>query len=541
MDTNCLSCHREIRQRMDQGKGLHSRVGDKTCAACHPDHAGRDFELIFWGEGGKGGEAGFDHSRTGWILQGKHAKTECRACHTTKFQKDPVAPLIRRKPPAKSWLGLPTDCLSCHQDPHRGSFGPDCASCHGFQSWGQLANATTFPHDRTRFPLRGRHARVECAKCHDPVKAWGKKPAFAQCSSCHEDAHAGTAILAGAKVDCASCHNEMGYRPSTYTVAQHEKSAYALLGKHKTVPCGSCHTRTEKPSGTGRRGTAGVDLRPAHQACRSCHSDAHGRQLAAREDKGACESCHTVEGWTPTTVTAAGHAPLRFPLDGAHVEAECRSCHGPNRKGLPNLPGPEVLGNAGVLLAFPEITCQSCHVDAHEGRYTGNEVSGKPSPDFADCRSCHTTWSFHATLVDVSLHARFSYPLEGAHRAVPCVLCHRELGHSPAASTLLKAGNQVPRLLFHEQRTQCSQCHETPHGDQFTLGKGAKACEGCHDVTTFRPATRFDHNRDASFSLAGAHERVPCRRCHPTRADANGKGQVLYKPLAANCESCHGG
>jgi hypothetical protein len=160
MDTNCLSCHREIRKLIDEKKGLHPRVGDKTCASCHPDHAGRDFQLIFWGEGG---QAGFDHSRSGWVLQGKHATTECRACHTSKFQKDAVAPLIRRRPAAESWLGLTAECLTCHQDPHRGSFGPDCASCHSFQSWTRLANATAFPHDRTRFPLKGRHAQVECA------------------------------------------------------------------------------------------------------------------------------------------------------------------------------------------------------------------------------------------------------------------------------------------------------------------------------------------------------------------------------------------
>jgi len=60
-------------------------------------------------------------------------------------------------------------------------------------------------------------------------------------------------------------------------------------------------------------------------------------------------------------------------------------------------------------------------------------------------------------------------------------------------------------------------------------------------VNAFRPATRFDHDRDAKFRLAGAHERVPCRKCHPEGRTADGKPQTLYKPLAVTCQSCHGG
>jgi len=532
MDRNCLSCHREIQNRIEAKQGLHARLGDERCASCHPDHAGRDFQLIFWGDGGT---AAFDHARTGWPLAGKHAGVACRTCHAAAFQKADVTRLIRKNPASASWLGLVSECAACHKDPHRGELGTECAKCHGTTSWKEVGDSKTFPHQLTRFPLRGKHASVACATCHDPAKAWGKKPPFERCESCHQDAHAGTATLAGAKVDCASCHTEQGFSPSTFTAARHAKTGYPLAGKHAAVACKSCHPGRSTGAGAGKPalGRAGVDLHPAHAACRACHTQAHGRQLVSRSDQGACESCHTVAGWTPSTFAVADHDRLDFPLEGTHRTTACRDCHGPSRPGLPPLPGAQVTGPAGVMLALAETACRDCHADPHQGRYP----AGSP---WGDCRSCHGTTSFHRSRVDVTVHARFSYPLEGAHRAVPCVLCHRELDHPPAGSTRIAAPQGLPRLPFDQGRSRCRDCHEGPHGDQFTAGKGAKECESCHDTSTFRPAVRFDHDRDAGFKLAGAHERVPCQRCHPTGSDASGKKQVLYKPLASACQSCHG-
>ena len=102
-----------------------------------------------------------------------------------------------------------------------------------------------FDHARTKYPLTGKHAAVSCAACHKDFSTPAlKKPAFATCASCHADAHKGTATLAGKPVDCASCHTVNGYVPSTYTVANHATAKYPLEGKHATVACGDCHTRS---------------------------------------------------------------------------------------------------------------------------------------------------------------------------------------------------------------------------------------------------------------------------------------------------------
>jgi hypothetical protein len=532
MDGNCLSCHVAIRQLRTEGRGLHSRESDKPCAACHPDHAGRDFQLVFWGDAGM---KRFDHARTGWPLEGKHAVAECRACHAPRFQTAPVVKVLHRKHPETSWLGLQTDCVACHQDPHRGSFGAACRDCHGLGSWKEIAKSEGFPHERTRFPLLGKHRAVKCASCHDPVTAWGPKPPFARCASCHTDAHAGKAALAGKAVDCDACHSVQGFAPSTFTAARHRETPYPLEGKHAGVACRSCHTRPADEAARAALGTAGVQLHPVHAACRSCHEKAHGSQLDSRPDQGACASCHTVDGWKPSTFQAADHARLSLVLEERHAEIACRSCHGPRRSGLPPLPGPAVTGPAGVMLALGDTPCQACHVDPHAGGMT--KAGAAPS---GSCRTCHTAGGFHRTTVDVAAHAAFAFPLEGAHRAVPCILCHTELNHPPATRTLVGDPQGVPDLPFSQRRTRCRDCHETPHGNQFTRKDGERPCSSCHDLDAFRPASRFDHDRDAAFALAGAHAKVACDRCHPGGTDSEGRRQTLYRPLPGTCQSCHG-
>jgi hypothetical protein len=79
---NCLKCHRDIRERLDQRKGLHFTLVGKdesgrSCAKCHPDHYGPSFDLIHWTPSIEQ----FDHKRTGYALEGKQAQVACRTCH----------------------------------------------------------------------------------------------------------------------------------------------------------------------------------------------------------------------------------------------------------------------------------------------------------------------------------------------------------------------------------------------------------------------------------------------------------------------------
>jgi len=509
LQRDCISCHEDI----------HQKTLGETCTVCH--------EQTAWKPASR-----FDHAKSDYPLTGKHVEVACNKCHLAPG----VEPLVDRKGGRRPrYKPLPhQECSDCHKDPHAGRVGPACGSCHVTGSFTTI-NREQFNHEVTRYPLRGRHVGIECAKCHDPKTAWGKTPPFKTCVACHADPHAGKATQAGKVVDCAACHRVEGFTPSTYDIALHDTSRYPLKGKHRSVKCSACHAKNPpgvKPSAVG---TSGVLLRPSFGKCGDCHQDAHAGQLARRKDKGACEACHRVEGWVPTSFSVTDHAGLKLPLQGRHGAVKCAACHGPVRSGLPALPDKKTLGSAGVSLTLLSSECATCHFDPHDGRFSSRGERSKEG----DCLACHDARTFRPARVDIAAHASSRFPLSGSHRAVPCIDCHAELKRPAPVVQLLAVRGSPRRLSFVEKEQRCSDCHKSVHGDQFAARKDKGACGGCHNEDVFRPASRFDHTKQARFRLDGAHINVKCDKCHPSRVLKDGSRQVVYRPLNRKCESCH--
>ncbi|HUK62095.1 MAG TPA: hypothetical protein VLV15_02140, partial [Dongiaceae bacterium] len=362
---------------------------------------------------------------------------ECAKCHaTTTLVKNWApngAPIPVYKPVSHG------ECSSCHSDPHAGKFGPACARCHVTSSF-KTVNKSSFDHDRTRYPLRGRHVTVACESCHDEKTAFGPRPAFATCGACHRDAHAGQATVAGKPADCAVCHDVNGFTPSIFTVAQHAASVYPLTGAHARVECARCHARL-----------------------------AAGDPAAAR------------------------------------------------------------LGVARVVMRPPHDRCTPCHEDPHQGRFAGGPHARKEG-----CVACHGMTAFRPSAYDAAAHATSGFPLEGAHRATPCVGCHASL-KTPAANAAVSA--RV--LTLDDAPLACEGCHKDPHGGQFAARKDKGACAGCHGTDAFVPASRFDHAHDTRFKLDGAHARAACSGCHRPTRDPDGVVRVRYRPTPTACSACH--
>ncbi|HET7903787.1 MAG TPA: cytochrome c3 family protein [Candidatus Eisenbacteria bacterium] len=541
MTQRCVACHGEIAWSRSARRGLHARPEFADCASCHPDHAGRGFAMISWEEGSA---ERFRHDRTGYALEGSHAVLRCAQCHTPAKQKSAVARRIKMKDRSRSYLGLERACASCHADPHAGRFGLACETCHKVSAWKDL-DSKKFNHEWTRYPLRGRHAAVACADCHDETRAWGKKPRFDRCDACHKDAHAGKATLAGRAADCSACHDVSGFAPSSYTAAMHAKSAYPLEGKHRAAACAGCHAKRPAGVPASSLGSAGVLMRPRHDACGDCHGAPHGSQLAVAPAKGAatkggrarkggandpegCLACHDLQGFKPTRYSVAAHATTAFPLEGAHAKAACRVCHDARRAELQPLRDPQRFGPAGFAMNPAERACADCHSDPHKGRFV------------AGCADCHGNVSFRPARLGVAEHERTKFPLRGAHRAVPCVDCHGELKREPPRSTLVRAARRPADLTFAVAKQACADCHKSPHGDQFDRpAASARACERCHGVDVFHPASRFDHARDTAFPLDGAHRGVACAKCHAADAAVKGARVVRYRGVSTKCETCH--
>ena len=530
-DAKCLGCHTEIGWLRARGRGLHGRVQSTPCAKCHPDHAGRAFQLVRWDEGAA---ERFDHRRAAFALVGRHGTLPCAGCHQPRFQRSGGAALIRKRDRAASWLGLERACTACHQDPHAGAVGSDCTRCHGQQAWKPAAG---FDHAKTAYPLTGRHATVECAKCHlsprlelatdaqgKPASRYQPVP-HADCTSCHRDPHAGR--FPGA---CAKCHTTQGFQVVDARGFDHERTRYPLRGRHATVACAKCHDP----------GPAGGQ-KPAFDRCDRCHRDAHAGLATLAGRPADCVACHAVQGWKPSTYTASAHQASAYPLEGRHAATECAKCHRQEADS-----SVAALGSARVLLRPAHARCLDCHTDPHRGRFEPGGVRAQA----ASCRACHTMEGYRPTLVDAAAHTRRGHPIEGAHRAVPCQGCHAELKVASFA-----AGGTVPAdarsgtgraLLFADAVSNCDGCHPTPHGEQFKNrrarakgGPAGDACDACHGLEAFTPANHFDHEKDSAFRLTGAHAKVRCEGCHKSSRDAQGRSFVVYRPTPARCEDCH--
>lgn len=360
----CVSCHRKD----DKHKG---RFGEK-CQSCHNARAWDDVQ--------------FDHDRdTRYVLRGKHRQARCETCHAGNPYREK----------------LQTACVACHRkdDKHKSSLGEKCGDCHVERAW----NEARFDHNQSRFPLRGKHDEIECKACH-------KSPVFRDtpmtCIACHkkDDKHKGSL---GDK--CGDCHGERNWKDHRF---DHDKTRFALFGKHREVKCDDCH-KDQKYKNTPT-------------ACLACHKkdDVHKGQQG---DK--CEQCHSAQDWKQTTFN---HARTSFPLLGRHVTVECRKCH--------------------VTQQYKDAKsdCLSCHDkdDVHKRRLG------------TQCETCHNARAW--TLWDFNHDRRARFRLEGGHRGLDCYSCHNRpvTGKAvlPMSCVACHDKDDVHEGAFGRQ---CDKCHGT--------------------------------------------------------------------------------
>ncbi len=494
----CLACHKILKERIDSNQGLHANPDYQTCQKCHVEHQGRDFDLIWW----ENGKEKFDHRKTGYLLEGKHQSLKCDECHRPQNMQNQAALTDQKKDLQRTFLGLTERCLSCHRDEHRGQFTDDCLNCHTMQGWKPAAR---FDHAQSRFPLTGRHQKVDCEKCHPPVTDHRFTAdssyvrftglSYQNCTACHEDVHRNRF-----GPNCESCHSTAGWTQYNRQKFDHSTTRYPLRGKHRNVACEGCHKPGEPLTGV------------AFQQCGDCHRNYHQGQFSAAYARKACDECHSVEGFSPAQFTIQQHDRTDFQLEGAHLAIPCIACH----EKIHNRDGSET-----VRFQFGTNTCSECHRDVHKG------IAGKYLTA-SGCQACHTASGWREMDYD---HSKTDFPLEGRHRSATCRKCHLP-EDSPYAPE---------RLKFAGISSRCEDCHQDAHLGQFaqqTSGEpDVTRCSRCHTPKDWL-AEKFDHNRDAAFKLEGAHRYVKCSGCHPD-FEKRGKRYTRFKPLDSACSSCH--
>ncbi|HEX7829574.1 MAG TPA: hypothetical protein VF787_07950 [Thermoanaerobaculia bacterium] len=480
----CASCH----------KDPHRGAFKQDCAACHDEN------------GFKG--APFDHAaQTQFALDGKHRRLACVACH----------------PRAGDFRGLSAQCSSCHKDPHKSQLGTACEKCHTTDSF-RIAR-----HEHRRFPefFGGQHAALRCEQCHrGPLAERVYQNLSTECGSCHRDVHQGQFPR------CTNCHSvdAAEFAPVLF---DHDKTNFALTGKHKSASCRQCHASgyretlatcasCHKDVHQGRLGTSCKDchgtatfrverythrkpgsfFRGRHAAatctdchkpavdiaarftglgrCVACHSDPHRGQLGT-----TCETCHNVDAKWSAGASRAFHKAGLFPLEGRHLVTPCEDCH-----------------RDGVVKGTPS-RCYDCHWVRRQDDIYRTRLG-------SECENCHrpTAWS----AVNWDHFARTTFALSGVHRTLSCDQCH--------------AGE------FGTMRSDCASCHAgdyaRAHDPDHRAAGFPLICQLCH-----RPAdvswqqARFAHT---TFVLAGVHQTQVCGACH--RND-------IYAGTTRDCAGCH--
>ena len=473
----CLDCHKEIASRINKQKGYHAsaEVRAKECIKCHSDHHGRKFQMIHFETDE------FNHAHTGYNLHGAHAELSCRNCHKPEFITDPQ---IKSK--SSTYLGLDQVCLSCHSDYHQGTLSSDCGYCHDFKVF---SHASKFEHQKTRFNLRGKHADVDCIKCHKMSVHNGIEMqefagiSFNNCTSCHKDVHDNKFGQ-----NCSQCHSEVSFlRIKQLKNFNHSRTDFPLMGKHQFVSCAKCH-KTQYTDAI------------KYNRCANCHSDYHDKQFATQGSTSDCSDCHSTLGFERSDFTIQRHNQGEFQLTGAHLATPCFACHKKNSK-----------------WSFREIgkKCVDCHNNIHEPY-----MDEKYYPE-ENCESCHSSKLWGEIEFD---HSKTDFNLEGAHIRQSCRSCH-----------FSESEGGILHQEFSQLSSSCVSCHQDVHNSQFEK-TGGTDCLKCHDFADWS-ASKFDHDQ-TSFKLLGKHQDVACVKCH-IQVVRDEIVYTEYKLKDHSCESCH--
>ncbi|MBK8548036.1 MAG: hypothetical protein IPL63_11885 [Saprospiraceae bacterium] len=450
---SCIVCHTN-----PETNDIHQQVSgyqynDNACLGCHPT-----------GDG----DMAFDHNLTAFPLTGAHRFTDCVSCH------------------ANGYKGTSTVCVDCHMMDYTQSLNPDhkkiglpadCKQCHSTEpGW---SPARFDEHDQY-YPLNGAHKLIkeDCIVCHQ-----GNYNATPNtCYGCHttdyKDAQDPDHELYNFSTDCAMCHSENAWQPSTFN---HDVAHFPIYsGKHNGVwnNCAECHT-------------VPGDL--TKFSCTNCHinpetNNVHTGVPGYAYNDNACFACHP----TGDADQVFNHNQTNFPLTGAHITADCIQCHQNGYEGTTTI-------------------CMDCHLMDYNQAINPNHITLGIQKD---CALCHTTnpgWS----------PARFPehnsyYMLLGAHALIAqdCATCHN--------------GD------YNNTPNTCVGCHNTDYQNTTDPNhvelQFPKDCASCHSENAWEPST-FNHDGMFFPIYSGKHkgEWNECRDCH----NSPGNWEVF------DCLSCH--
>jgi hypothetical protein len=285
---------------------------------------------------------------------------------------------------------------------------------------------------------------------------------------------------------CTSCHSTEAWSPLRRDLEFDHRTDtdFALDGRHEAVTCASCH-----------EGLIFEGVAPArNDDCASCHLDVH-----LGTPTRPCVSCHTTESFRELPPGVVH--PADFPLEGAHLQVSCESCHS---------------DDLGGAFSPPDRDCLSCHL----GDYMSVPLVDHQALGFStNCTECHSTLDFRDVAFD---HFTYSggFELRGQHRGVECTSCHSG------------GGGTVPGAPAGPD--DCVACHLPDYQDEHGGSGYPTDCLACHNESTWDGAV-FDHLLVSGFELVSVHSSLDCVYCH-----VGSTSQTIFAPSGPqDCYACH--
>ncbi|MEZ4875729.1 MAG: hypothetical protein R2793_09850 [Flavobacteriaceae bacterium] len=436
------------------------------CAQCHnPSGWTIDAETIT-----------FDHGTTNFELEGTHATTDCKLCHTTLVFNE-----------------VKSDCISCHLDVHGMTVGNDCMRCHDSNSW-LVANIPEL-HEENGFPLIGTHSNLSCVDCHFSESSLRFDRIGNECISCHLDDYASAQnpnhITNGFSQDCLECHTPFD---SDWDSQIFNHDFFPLTLGHDIQDCSRCHDVT--------------NFSNISAECVFCHQEDYAQTSnpnhASTNFTTDCVMCHTTNpGWTPAIFDHGF-----FPLTLGHDIENCNACH--INGNYNNTPTDCFACHQNDYVAttnpdheaanFPT-NCVACHT-TNPGWMPAVLNHGffplTLGHDIEDCTACHINNNYNNTPTDCfachqnDYNATTNPDHEAASFPTDCVACHTtNPGWVPA--TFDHDGMYFPIYDGNHagEWDSCIDCHTTPnnyaifdcivcHTDAHNQSQGNQGCFNCH-------------------------------------------------------------
>ncbi len=355
------------------------------------------------------------------------------------------------------------------------------------------------------------------------------------CESCHVNA-----IFKGTPRDCASCHGV-----GTQVRATKKPTSHILTSNR----CEGCHTPVAFSPAVN------FDHAEVQGSCSSCHNNvqAQGKGPTHIDTNLECNACHSTIGWAGAVFNHNG------------ITTGCASCHdGAKAKGMPP---------THIPIGTPAAPCEACHIPTKYTSFSGATMNHPavgtppmlctvcheagmsffgvtivtrppaPHPTTGDCYQCHTSFT--------TFKGGTGQPAGHIPTTQPCVLCHSN-----------PADYKVYVMMHNGITSGCATCHGP--GKSFTnmapptlvlppanhIGYGGAACESCHSNTNFTiPGGFIFANASGTAPPAMVHSAVStlrCDSCHASGLTFAGAPPTKVFPAnhvpigGADCGVCHG-